>query len=165
MPEPFNELGVWPFDRADHARVIDAMHDGGASAIAFDVELAHAGRTMPTMLSLSLRLNALADRSSCPPSFNWRLPGKGPAIQSARNRTAIFREHSWLANVNVYPSSDGRIWTMTYGGFVDEGFQYSLAATLAGRALRDEQAFYVDYGIDINTIPRLSYIDLLTGRL
>ncbi len=156
------ELGVWPFDRADHARVIDAMHDGGASAIAFDVELAQ-GQDDADNAELVAALKRAGGQVILPSFIQLASAGQRTGDTVRTEPAAIFREHSWLANVNVYPSSDGRIWTMTYGGFVDEGFQYSLAATLAGRALRDEQAFYVDYGIDINTIPRLSYIDLLTG--
>eukprot|EP00439_Symbiodinium_sp_Y106_P088539 s1_g1075.t1 len=157
-----SELGVWPFNRADHAKVIDVLHVGGASAIAFDVELAR-GQDEADNAELVAALKRAGGQVILPSFIQLASAGQRTGDTLRTEPDPIFREHSWLANVNVYPSSDGRIWTMTYGGFVNEGFQYSLAATLAGRALRDEQAFYVDYGIDINTIPRLSYIDLLTG--
>ncbi len=157
-----NELGVWPFDRADHAKVIDVLHEGGASVIAFDVELAR-GQDEADNAELVAALKRAGGQVILPSFIQLASAGQRTGDTLRTEPDPIFREHSWLANVNVYPSSDGRIWTMTYGGFVNEGFQYSLAATLAGRALRDEQAFYVDYGIDISTIPRLSYIDLLTG--
>ncbi len=158
-----NELGVWPFDRADHAKVIDALHNGGASAIAFDVELAR-GQDSTDNAALVAALKRAGGQVILPSFIQLASAGQKSGETLRTEPDPLFREHSWLANVNVYPSPDGRIWTMTYGGFVEDKFQYSLAATLAGRALRDEQAFYVDYGIDINTIPRLSYIDLLTGE-
>ncbi|WOF74873.1 CHASE2 domain-containing protein [Parvibaculaceae bacterium PLY_AMNH_Bact1] len=156
------ELGVWPFNRGDHAAVIDSLHNAGASAIAFDVELARSQNDADNA-ELVAALKRAGGQVILPSFIQLASAGQRSGDTLRTEPDPLFREHSWLANVNVYPSSDGRIWTMTYGGFVDDKFQYSLAATLAGRALRDEQAFYVDYGIDINTIPRLSYIDVLTG--
>lgn len=157
------ELGVWPFNRGDHAKAIDALHNAGASAIAFDVELARSQNDAENT-ELVAALKRAGGQVILPSFIQLASAGQRSGDTLRTEPAPLFREHSWLANVNVYPSPDGRIWTMTYGGFVDDKFQYSLAATLAGRALRDEQAFYVDYGIDINTIPRLSYIDLLTGN-
>lgn len=157
------ELGVWPFNRADHATVIDTLHHAGASAIAFDVELARSPYDEEN-IALVEALKRAGGQVILPSFMQLASAGQKSGETLRTEPDPLFRDHSWLANVNVYPSSDGRIWTMTYGGFVDDQFQYSLAATLAGRALRDEQAFYVDYGIDITTIPRLSYIDLLKGN-
>jgi len=157
------ELGVWPFNRSDHARAIDTLHTAGASAIAFDVELARSQNEADNA-ELVAALKRAGGQVILPSFIQLASAGQKSGDTLRTEPDPLFREHSWLANVNVFPSSDGRIWTMTYGGFVDDKFQYSLAATLAGRALRDEQAFYVDYSIDINSIPRLSYIDLLTGN-
>lgn len=157
------EQGVWPFDRADHARIIDALHGAGASAIAFDVELAR-GQDDADNAELVAALKRAGGQVILPSFIQLASAGQKSGETIRTEPDPLFREHAWLANVNVFPSADGRIWTMTYGGFVDEEFQYSLAATLAGRALRDEQAFYVDYSIDINSIPRLSYLDILTGN-
>jgi PAS domain S-box-containing protein len=156
------EQGVWPFDRADHARVIDALHGAGASAIAFDVELAR-GQDDADNAELVAALKRAGGQIILPSFIQLASAGQKSGETIRTEPDPLFREHAWLANVNVFPSPDGRIWTMTYGGFVEEEFQYSLAATLAGRALRDEQAFYVDYSIDINSIPRISYLDILTG--
>ena len=157
------ELGVWPFNRSDHARAIDALHTAGASAIAFDVELSRSQNEADNA-ELVAALKRAGGQVILPSFIQLASAGQKSGETLRTEPDPLFREHSWLANVNVFPSSDGRIWTMTYGGFVEDKFQYSLAATLAGRALRDEQAFYVDYSIDINSIPRLSYIDLLKGN-
>ncbi len=157
------KLGVWPFNRSDHAKAIDALHAAGASAIAFDVELARSQNEADNA-KLVAALKRAGGQVILPSFIQLASAGQKSGETLRTEPDPLFREHSWLANVNVFPSSDGRIWTMTYGGFVDDRFQYSLAATLAGRALRDEQAFYVDYSIDINSIPRLSYIDLLKGN-
>jgi len=157
------ELGVWPFERADHAKIIDALHGAGASAVAFDVELAR-GQDDADNAELVAALRRAGGQVILPSFIQLASAGQRSGDTIRTEPDPLFREHAWLANVNVYPSADGRIWTMTYGGFVDEEFQYSLAATLAGRALRDERAFYVDYSIDLNTIPRISYIDILNGN-
>ena len=157
------ELGVWPFSRASHALAIDQLREAGAASIAFDVELA---RSTDDADNQEL-VDALerAGGQVVLPSFMQLASAGQTTNHTIRTEPAnIFREHAWLANVNVYPSPDGRIWTMTYGGWVEGKFQYSLAATLAGRAKRDTREFYVDYGIDIATIPRLSFIDLINGN-
>lgn len=156
------ELGVWPFERTHHARAIDKLREAGASAIAFDVELAR-GQSDADNAALVDALKRAGGQVILPSFIQLASAGQRNGDTIRTEPDPLFREHAWLANVNVYPSSDGRIWTMTYGGFTEGKFLYSLAATLAGRALRDEQAFYVDYGISIQSIPRLSYIDLLHG--
>ncbi len=156
------ELGVWPFERTHHAHAIDNLREAGASAIAFDVELAR-GQSDADNAALVAALKRAGGQVILPSFIQLASAGQRNGETIRTEPDPLFREHAWLANVNVYPSSDGRIWTMTYGGFTEGKFLYSLAATLAGRALRDEQAFYVDYGINIQSIPRLSYIDLLHG--
>lgn len=157
------EFGVWPFPRAAYADAIDRLREAGASSIAFDVELARS----PDDEDNQALVDALerAGGSVVLPSFIQLASAGQSTNQTIRTEPAdIFREHAWLANVNVYPSPDGRIWTMTYGGWVDDKFQYSLAATLAGRAIRDTREFYVDYGINLASIPRLSFVDLINGE-
>lgn len=158
------EMGTWPFARADHARAIDALHDLGVSTIAFDVELTQS----PNDADNAKLVDALkrAGGHVILPSFMQLASAGQGSEQTIRTRPAnMFAEHAWIANVNVFPASDGRIWTMTYGDWVEGKFQHSLAATLAGRAIRDGRSFYVDYSIDVSTIPRVSYIDVLNGTV
>jgi signal transduction histidine kinase len=157
------ELGVWPFSRASHAQAIDQLRKAGAASIAFDVELARSTDEADNQ-ELVDALKRAGGQVVLPSFIQLASAGQSTNDTIRTEPAGIFRDHAWLANVNVYPSPDGRIWTMTYGGWVDGKFQYSLAATLAGRAKRDTREFYIDYGIDITTIPRLSFIDLINGN-
>jgi len=158
------DIGVWPFARSDHAKVIDHLREAGASFIALDIELTRS--TDDTDNAILVAALERAGGQIILPSFIQLASAGQESKDTIRTEPAgLFLKHAWLANVNVYPSSDGRIWTMTYGGWIGEEFQYSLAAILAGRAKRDARAFYVDYSIDLTSIPRLSYIDLLNGTV
>ena len=158
------DIGVWPFARSDHAQVVDRLREAGASSIALDIELTRSIDDADNAKLVAAL--ARAGGQIILPSFVQLASAGQESKDTIRTEPAgLFLEHAWLANVNVYPSSDGRIWTMTYGGWIGEEFRYSLAATLAGRAMRDARAFYVDYSIDLTSIPRISYIDLLNGTV
>ena len=161
--QTIRDLGVWPFPRADHATVIDQLREAGAGAIAFDVELT-ASQDDADNESLVAALQRAGGQVVLPSFIQLASAGQDTNHVIRTEPAEMFSRHGWLANVNVYPSTDGRIWTMTYGDWVEGKFQYSLASVLAGRATRDDRGFYVDYGIQISSIPRLSYIDVLNGR-
>ncbi|MEQ9519140.1 MAG: CHASE2 domain-containing protein [Parvibaculum sp.] len=161
--QSIRDLGIWPFQRAQHALLLDRLREAGAGSIAFDVELTEARDKADNDLLVAALQRA--GGQVILPSFMQLASAGQKTGQIIRTEPAkMFADHGWLANVNVFPSSDGRIWTMTYGDWVDGTFQYSLAATLAGRAVREEHGFYVDYGIQISSIPRLSFVDVLEGR-
>ena len=158
------DIGVWPFARSDHAQVIDHLREAGASSIALDIELTRSTDDADNAI-LVAALERAGGQIILPSFIQLASAGQESKDTIRTEPAGLFLTHAWLANVNVYPSSDGRIWTMTYGGWIGEEFRYSLAATLAGRAKRDARAFYVDYSIDLTTIPRLSYIDILNGTV
>lgn len=161
--QTIRDLGVWPLQRAHHAKVLDHLREAGAGSIAFDIELT-AARDQADNELLVEALQRAGGQVILPSFMQLASAGQGSGQVIRTEPAEMFTDHGWLANVNVFPSSDGRIWTMTYGDWVDGRFQYSLAATLAGRAIRDDHGFYVDYGIQVSSIPRLSFVDVLQGR-
>ena len=99
------EMGTWPFARADHARAIDALHDIGVSTIAFDVELTQSPNEADNA-KLVAALNRAGGHVILPSFMQLASAGQG-SEQTIRTEPAnMFAEHAWIANVNVFPSSD-----------------------------------------------------------
>lgn len=157
------ELDQWPLPRAVHADVTDALVSAGADQIAFDVDL--SGETDAADNRALVRAFERAEGRVVLPIFfqRERSGERGSRIVVTRPR-ADFAQHVWLANVNVTPDADGRVRQASYGVWLEGEFFMSLSALLAGRANRDELFFYVNYSIEAQEIPRLSYADILRGR-
>ncbi|MBW8786107.1 MAG: CHASE2 domain-containing protein, partial [Novosphingobium sp.] len=83
-------------------------------------------------------------------SSNWPLPA--------------FREHAKVGLVNMVADHDGkpRQYRITEDRLTDSPI--TLAGLLAAPKRPVENAFMIDYSIDPASIPRLSYVDVLTGR-
>lgn len=155
-------IGTWPWPRRMHAALVDRLADGGARTIAFDVdfsalsdpvedaqfaqslERAGGGVMLPT-----LRQAAGAGHSN----FIENIPAKP------------FRDKAFMAAVNVIPDRDGSIRSMPFGIVTQGTPRPSLPALLAERTGAVGTAFAIDYSIDPTSIPRISAIDLIEGRI
>src|SRR6185436_1210930 len=74
-----------------------------------------------------------------------------------------FSDAAWLALVNVIPDADGVLRRYPYGGIVDGAFIPSMAGVLAGSSKDDSQPFSIDFGNRHDSIPIVSYADVLRG--
>lgn len=76
-----------------------------------------------------------------------------------------FREHAQIASVNMIADEDSKL--RHYRLIEDRlpGSPRSMAAMLAGSDVAGPNAFLIDYGIARNSISRLSYVDVLLGRV
>ena len=157
------QLEVWPWPRRFHAGLMERLFEAGAREVAFDIDFSSRSNSIDDR-SLEKALERWAGRVVLPVFKQHEIvDGQGPRIAYTMPLPA-FRRHARLAAVNVQPESDGLIrrnatvtrWRDTY---VD-GF----SAHLAGRSADWPSIFYIDYGIRPETIPRLSYIDVLQGR-
>jgi len=75
-----------------------------------------------------------------------------------------FRQQATLGSINIQPDSDGLVrryrGAASLAGDIVPAFATALAGE--GRAVPDE--VYLDYGIAINELPRISFVDVLTGN-
>jgi diguanylate cyclase (GGDEF)-like protein/PAS domain S-box-containing protein len=152
------ELSVWPWPRNYHATVVDRLVAAGAQRIAFAVNFAAAS-------------TAQADAR-----FAEALAAAGDVVlaavaQAGTNGQPIlteplpsFRQHATVGSINVSPERDGLVRRMSIRRPWHDGYMPALAATLAGRESAPFSSFYLDFGIQVADIPRLSYADVLKGR-
>ncbi len=156
-------LNVWPWPRTYHAEIIDRLVAAGADTIAMDVDFsAHSRPEADDAFEQAL---ARAGRKVMLPAFKQRLVPHQDAPTVAETRPLErFARHVTLASIVFQPDSDSRIRHAENLHKMADGGVPSLPVLLGsdGRAAPPE--FYIDYGIRMQTLPRISYVDVLRGE-
>ena len=153
------KLNTWPWSRAYHAALIQRLSAAGAATIAFDVDFsAQAAPSADAALAL-----AIAQSKSPVVLASFEQPQADMGYRASLP-LPIFREHATVGLVNVFADDDGE--PRQYRLIEDRmtGSPMTMAAVLVGAEAAKGDNFLIDYSIDPASIPRLSYVDVLTGR-
>lgn len=154
-------IGKWPWPRHYHGILTDNLRKLGARGIVFD-------------LNFSSRSDAKEDeafeealaRSEGKVTLETRF-----VIDAATGRRADslplpeFRRHAQLANVNLWYDGLGFVWSLRYGVQVAGKVYPSFAAHLANVPVSDDESFPIDYSIDPGSVPAVSALDVIQGKV
>lgn len=158
------QLNSWPWPREVHAKLLDALIELGATEVFFDIDFS----TPSEPKSDDQFANALtrAGGRAILPAFK-QSSGVGQRAQAVSETfpIALFREHAWLATVNVKPGPDGRVWSYPWGQVIDGAYTESAGAVIAGKFGQSGTDFLVNYAIDPASVPIYSVIDILEGTV
>ncbi|WP_100961572.1 EAL domain-containing protein [Bosea sp. FBZP-16] len=155
-------IGVWPWPRRHHAKLIEQLETAGATEILFDVDF--SARSNPVDDAAFAEALAKAGGSVVLPTFQQRAGDLNRGLTLHVNRPLPeFAAHSWSAVVNVLPETDGLVRRYGLGARIGE-FLPSFGALLVGR--HDEQGapFRIDFSIGTDTVPAVPYIAVLDGE-
>ncbi|HKQ60300.1 MAG TPA: EAL domain-containing protein [Candidatus Polarisedimenticolaceae bacterium] len=161
-PPSLRALGVWPWPRGYHATLVENLVAAGCRRVGFDVDF--SSRSDPREDQELVAAVAAAEGRVVLPVFQQLLrSAAGRALLSETRPLPALAEHARLGSINVQPDGDGV--TRRYGSVANgtAGAPLTFAAQLAGGAA-EQRRFAVDFGIDPETIPQLSYVDVLVGR-
>jgi diguanylate cyclase (GGDEF)-like protein/PAS domain S-box-containing protein len=152
-------VGSWPWPRRVHGDLIAKLQAAGAADVVFDVDLSSPSNAVDdAALAAALKT---AGGSVILPRFRQAAAG---AMSSHNNRPLPeFEDNSWLAVVNVSVERDGRVRRYPFGERLDGEFVPSMGAMLAGRNAPLSPPFLIDFGIYADSIPVVSYADVLQG--
>ena len=156
------KIGVWPWPRKLHAELIGKLESAGVSDIVFDVDF--SSPSSPSFDQTFLDALQKAGGSVVLPSFK-QLVGdrrKGKAFHVNRPLPQ-FGKHAWSAVVNVAIEPDGLVRRYPYGETIDGKFLPSVGALLAGKYERKVGSLWIDFGIRADSVPTVSYVDVLSG--
>ncbi|HVF94427.1 MAG TPA: CHASE2 domain-containing protein, partial [Sphingomonas sp.] len=151
----------WPWSRDNHAGLVDQLRRAGAASVVFDVDFSSAStadgdRAFAAALGRSPGLVALATLSQDAETGETRKIDSLPL--------PMFRDSVTLQSVSIAPDPDGTIRNAPFGTITDGVPRPSLSAFVARRSGAADDFFPIDFSIDQQTIPRLSFVAVRDGR-
>jgi len=156
-------LPQWPWPRRLYADAITQLDQLGAAQIAFDVEF--SARSNPAEdAQFAAALAAIGQPTILPTFRQENLAGESVTISESLPMED-FRENAFLASVNVRAAPDGQIKQYFNGETTNGVPRPSLANMLARAGGEVDQTFRIDQAINPVTVPRISFIDLIEGRV
>jgi PAS domain S-box-containing protein len=156
------ELHSWPWPRTHHARLIDALFAAGAEEVALDIDLSSAASPEADR-SLAAALARSHGRVILPAFAQLATHSHDGHGIFYTYPMASFRDQARLGAVNVVPGPDSLIRQFATAISLDGVMVPTTPALLSGAAPGDD-LFYLDFGIRLDTISTLSYIDVLNGH-
>jgi diguanylate cyclase (GGDEF)-like protein/PAS domain S-box-containing protein len=161
-PPSIQKFGVWPWPRSFHAALLDKLESAGAREVAFDVDFSSkSNETSDGIFAEALRRGG---GSVILPAFKQRSRGGERDDIHVNRPIEILRNASWMALVNVGADRDGIVRQYPYGDVIDGEFVPSMAAMLAGGSQGQQATFHIDFSIRSETIPIVSYSDIIAGN-
>ena len=162
--ESLDRIGVWPWPRSVHAELIETLVGADVIDIVFDVDFSN--RSTPGEDRRLLNALRSAGGSVVLPTFVQQQSIHSHSRSYVRTRPLeMFRNESWMADVQVSPDFDGIVRSMQYGS-MDNGFAIpSAASVLARQQSVGTGRFYIDFSIDPETVPTYSVSDLLDNKI
>lgn len=161
-PRSIDSVGIWPWSRTIHASLIEKLQAAGAKDIAFDIDFSSASNPAADQIFA----NALRDAggSVILPAFAQLADSGADKGGLHINRPiAAFEKNAWLGIVNVRVERDGLVRNYAFGDQIDGTFFPSMAALLAGAYQQDANAITIDFTIRADSIPTVSYTDVIEG--
>ncbi len=156
-----DSVGVWPWPRSVHARILDELMALGAGKVAFDVDFAVASDAAGD----AAFERALADAGGYAllAAFQQQQIGSSePAVNLPLPR---FAQYADPVAVNVNLDADGIVRSYPLGMWLGGRWVPSIAAVLGDLSPTAQGQFGVDYSIDPASVPRISARDLLEHRI
>lgn len=160
--ESLRDIGVWPWPRSLHARVIDRLVAAGARRIAFDIDFSSPSTEAAD--AAFERALAAAEGRVVLAAHKQLQRSAGTAELAYTAPLPRFARHAAIAGTSIRPAADGLVRELTIRNQWHDRVIPSLPADLAGAVVAPFDSFAVDYGIDPYAIPYLSYGDVVAGR-
>lgn len=163
-PASLNEIGVWPWLRTDHAKVIHLVDSAGASRIAVDIDF--SSRSTPSNDRALADAFAGAERKVILPVFRQFDPSsKEAGVTVVTAPPAELADVAVLAFSNIRPDADSLIRRIALDEVWNGQIFPTFPAAMAGLAKGEAGVFHIDYSIRPKTISRISYTDVLNDRV
>jgi len=151
----------WPWPRGRYAQLIDELNALGAAEIAFDL-----GFSMRADPADERQLAEAIDRARGKvvlPIRTVKDPVSGKHVDILPSPE--LRRQATLANIYVQYNFQSKVWKLEYAARSEGVIYPSLASHLAGRSGRPGENYTIDYSTRLDSIPVISAIDLLEGKV
>ncbi|MFD2647987.1 putative bifunctional diguanylate cyclase/phosphodiesterase [Devosia albogilva] len=150
-------VGVWPWPRTVHAELLDRLMDFGADEVVFDIDFSTVS-SEPADAAFEAALGRAG-------GYAWLAAFQQRALDgSAILNQPIPRFAAHAGSVLVNVDGDGTGLLQSVPAALDEPPIPSVAVALTPGAVT-EPRIVIDYGIDLDAVPRFSAADVLFGRI
>jgi len=161
-PASLREIDVWPWPRGLYAVALEKLLAAGARRVAFNIDF-----SLPSVMEEDQMLQRALAQSNGKAILPLFKQFSEDAESGRRLELSLpipeFRALAQLAFINVQPEADGLIRRMTVRESWNRQELPSLPFSLTDTADFGFDSFFIDYGIRINSIPRVSFVDVLRG--
>ncbi|WP_417611699.1 EAL domain-containing protein [Parasphingorhabdus sp.] len=159
--ESLQKTSNWPFSREYYAVAIEKLNAAGAALIAFDIDFS----SQSTPQQDQRLADAIENSDATIILATFRQPAstlRSDYVESLP--IPVLRKNAFSASVNVHPDSRGQLNRYSYGLATDATPRPSMASMIAEVSGDIDQSFAIDQSIDPDTIPRLSFVDLINSN-
>jgi len=154
------ELGALPWSRSRHALLLDRLHAAEADLVAFNIDFSSA--SVPAEDEALARSLKASDGKVVLASLLKPTGMETPATLEALP-IEVLRSHATTGVAN-FLAERGVVRDATLSLLGPDGKRRpAFAALVASAGRSDGESFLIDYSIDVRSIPRLSYVDVLNG--
>ena len=155
-----DELAVWPWPRGVHGALLERLMEAGANRVAYDIEFSAVSLESEDE-AFETALRRFGERVYLPVVAQPHPDGTiAYAVPIPR-----FLRHVIPASVNVFPDPDGRVRRIGTEVAIGDVAVPAMAVALADGASTSGNQVALDFGIRVLDTPRVSYIDVLRGRV
>lgn len=163
-PKSLRAIGVWPWPRRIHADLLDTLVAAGFSEIAFDIDFSQA--STPADDRIFEQALANAGGSVVLPAFYQLDTARTLNPQVILTKPLPqFAEHAWTGIVNANIDATGETRSIFNGVYSGNIYYPAMSEILTGWTGEHSDRLSIDFSIHPDTIPRLSYSDVLNGSV
>jgi diguanylate cyclase (GGDEF)-like protein/PAS domain S-box-containing protein len=164
-------LGDWPWPRRFHAEAIERLVGAGAARIAYDVDLSSPTEASEDQALAEAFALASPDRIALPTLRHLRQTADQRIERFERAPLPLFSDHVSAASIEVRADADGLVRRLGEDAVARDVTLPSMPVWLLGDPAAADAVWAaspapvaIDYSIAPDAIPRISFIDLLSGR-
>jgi len=163
-PKSLRAIGVWPWPRRIHAELLEILSGAGFTEIAFDIDFSQASSAIDDR-TFEAALEAAGD-SVILPAFYQLDTARSLDPQVILTRPLPqFADHAWTGIVNANIDANGETRSIFNGVYADDVYYPAMSEILTGWTGEASDRLSIDFSIHPDTIPRLSYSDVLNGSV
>ncbi|MCB5204705.1 EAL domain-containing protein [Neorhizobium sp. T786] len=161
--ESLEHIGVWPWPRSVHSKVLDELVARGASDIFLDVDFSTASSPSEDQ-ELAAAL-ARAGGGVLLPVFEQTERADDSSATTLTQPISLFADLAWPVAANVVLDDQGQFWSFSNNLSLNGEELLSAAEVLAGAHDQGATELQVDFSIDPATVDVISITDLLMGKI
>lgn len=158
------QLDEWPWPRRYHAALLDRLRDANAGVVAFDIDFSSRSRSEDDGL-LAAAIGRMEDKVILPVFEQHATSNPANRATHVNKPIPELREKSRLGAVTVFPEANGQVRRFAFSETLHGERYLTMPAILAGTHSDASGRFIIDFAIDPDSIPRVSYADVLAGKV